>query len=541
MATRSPQANFIRDAAGGLSLAGLLVPEAIAYSGIAGLPAAAGLAAAVVGPIAYATIGRGRLVVVSATSGAAAVLAAAVDSSGIAGSARTTTAAVLIAFVGMFLLLGALLRLASLTNFISRAVLQGFGFGLAVTIAIGQLPKLLGLAIEPSAPWVTLYSIAAHLGQIHLPSLLLGATSILLLKATRRFKAVPAAVLLTLATILAMRLGPADHLGIAIVGPVSVSIPMPGLPSLPPSGWSRLAQLALPIALVILAESWATIKALANANHDIPSPEREIAALGIANVASTLCHGLPVGAGFSASNANASLGTVSRLGAVIAAFAVLAISLLLPDWIAFIPRPLLAGIVIFALLHALSLAPIAELFRLDRDQWVACVAAVGVLALGIMNGLLFAIALSLVGLLRRLAYPRISELGQTGTHDFVDCAVHSQARRIEGVLIVRPNAPLFFANADAVLNAITKMASASNARFVVLSLEESDDLDSTAVEEVREFVEQMAGEGRSVRIARAHDQVRWVLARAGLAELSRDATYSVADAIREINQSEARS
>lgn len=541
MATRSPQASFIRDAAGGLSLAGLLVPEAIAYSGIAGFPPAAGLAAAVAGPIAYATIGRGRLVVVSATSGAAAVLAAAVDSSGIASSSRAATAAVLIALVGLFLLVGALLRLASLTNFISRAVLQGFAFGLAVTITIGQLPKLLGLSIGSATPWATLYSIFERLDQVHVASLLLGVASIIVLKAARRFKALPAALLLTLATIVAMRLGPADHLGIAIVGPVSVSVAMPGLPSLPPSGWLRLAQLALPIALVILAESWTTIRALASADHEVPSPEREIAALGIANAASTLCHGLPVGAGFSASNANASLGTASRLGALIAALAVLAISLALPDWIAFIPQPLLAGIVIFALLHALSLAPIAELFRLDRDQWVACAAAVGVLALGIMNGLLFAIALSLIGLLRRLAYPRISELGQSGSHDFVDCTVHSQAKKIEGILIVRPNAPLFFANADAVLNAIARKASASNARFVVLSLEESDDLDSTAVEEVREFVEQMSGEGRSVRIARAHDQVRWVLARAGLAELSRDATFSVADAVHDIKSKRARS
>jgi len=520
------------DLLGGISLSGLMLPEAIAYSAIAGLPPSFGVSAAVIGPLGYSIVGRSRLAVVTATSGAAALLAAAIANAGLPNVQRVDCAIALILLVGLFFILGALLRLSALTSFVSRAVLQGFGLGLAITISIRQLPILLGVAVNQSAPLEILGSLVAHIEKVDLPSALLGGGAIVFLGISRRLKFVAAGLVLTVGSTLAMHFGPAGHFGIAVAGPLGLELSLPHLPSIAIRDWGRLAQLAFPVALVLLAESWATVRSLAAARGDPVSPEREIAALGVANLASALLHGLPVGAGFSIGNANAQAGTASRLAAVIAAAAVALAAIAAAGWIELIPEPVLAAIVIAALAHALSPRPIYSLFRLGRDQWIAVTAAVGVLALGIVDGLLFAVALSVLGLLRRLAYPQLSVLGRTGDHDFVDCAVHEDARQIPGVLVIRPNAPLFFGNAEAVLVEVGRRARSKGDSTIVLSLEETDDLDSSALEAISDFRQGMTAQKRVLILARVHDRVRTILERGGLADLAATSTFSVDDAVK---------
>jgi anti-anti-sigma factor len=188
-------------------------------------------------------------------------------------------------------------------------------------------------------------------------------------------------------------------------------------------------------------------------------------------------------------------------------------------------------VVIAALIHALDPAPIARLFRLNRDQWVAFAAALGVLLLGVLNGMLMAIALSLAQLLYRWSHPVTSELGRVGTsHDFVDIGHHKDAARIAGVAIFRPNAPLFFANAETVLRTITRAVRQSGAHVLILSLEESDDLDSTALDALAEFSQSLRAIGCRLILARTHDRVRDVLSAAGFGALADSSTFSVADA-----------
>ena len=267
MAARGLRSPILADLIGGISLTGLMIPESIAYSAIAGLPPSFGAIAAVVGPLAYAIVGRSRLAVVTATSGAAALLAAA---------------------IGLFFLLGAAFRLASLTNFISRAVLHGFSLGLAITITIRQLPALFGLPVTQNAPLQILGSVIAHATDIHWPSALLGGAALLFLGLASRLRFMAAGLVVTLTAIIAMHFGPTGHFGIAIAGPLSFELAAPHVPSMAAKDWGRLAQLALPIALVILAESWATIRSLAAMRGDVVTAEREIAALGLANLASAL-------------------------------------------------------------------------------------------------------------------------------------------------------------------------------------------------------------------------------------------------------------
>jgi len=531
MAPPRLQSPIIADLIGGISLAGLMIPEAIAYSAIAGLPASFGLVAAIIGPIAYAIIGRSRLAVVTATSGAAALLAAAISNAGIPDVSRSDCALALTLLISLFFLLGAALRLASLTSFVSRAVLHGFGLGLAITITIRQLPNLLGLRVGGGTPLEILGSIIAELRDIHWPSALLGGLALLFVGVSRRLKVPASGLALTLAAILAMHFMPEGRFGIAAAGPVGLGFSAPHLPRLAVRDWARLAQLAFPIALVVLAESWATIRSLAASRGESVSAEREITALGLANLASALFRGLPVGAGFSIGNANEQAGTATRAGAAFAAIATGVVAVAAAGWVALIPEPVLAAIVVSALAHALSPKPIYSLFRLDRDQWVAVAAALGVLLLGIVNGLLLAVALSVLGLLRRLAYPSLSELGRTGTHDFVDCSTHPEAMPIAGMLVVRPNAPLFFGNAETILFDIGRRARQEGVGTIVLSLEETDDLDSSTLEALLEFRQAMAAQGRSLILARVHDRVRTILDRGGLSDLARAGTFSVDDAV----------
>ena len=531
MTARLARTPIIADLVGGVSLTGLMIPEAVAYSAIAGLPIAFGVTGAIVGPLAYALIGRSRLAVVSATSGAAALLAAAIGNAAIPGIPRADCAVALTVLVGLFFLVGAALKVASLTSFIARSVLHGFGFGLAVTIAIRQLPALLGLQAVSGAPWQIVAAIAQHIGDISPPSLMLGLGALLLLALSRQLKFTAGGLVIIIASAAIMKFAGPGHWGIATVGQITLAPALPHVPRIEWKDWARLAQFAFPIAVVILAESWATIRSLAAARGDPVSPQREIAALGLANIASGLVRGLPVGAGFSISNANAQAGTLDRLGAVLGAVSIALVALSAANAIALIPEPVLAAIVISALMHALSVKPFIALFRLGRDQWVALVAAAAVLVLGLINGLLVAVALSLIGLLRRLAHPQLSELGRSGAHDFVDCSTHAEAKPVSGMLIIRPDAPLFFGNADSVLGAIGRRARLLNSRTVILSLEESDDLDSSTIEALADFSRDMAAQDRSLFLARVHDRVRAILIRGGLAELAVTGTFSVDDAV----------
>jgi MFS superfamily sulfate permease-like transporter len=307
-----------------------------------------------------------------------------------------------------------------------------------------------------------------------------------------------------------------------------------------PAMWARLMQLAAPIALIVFAESWGTMRGLALRHGDAISPNRELAAIGVANVAAALAQGMPVGAGFSAGSANESAGAASRVAALTAAVALLLLGLFAGPLIARIPEPVLAAVVIGALTHALSPAPIVTLFRIERDQWIALAAALGVLAFGVLNGMLAAIALSIAQLLYRLSHPSVSELGQVGaSHDFVDITAHPDAHALPGLVIFRPNAPLIFANAESVLRTIGAQVRAGPVQTVVLSLEESNDLDATAVEVIGEFCAVLAKSGRRVILARVHDRVRQVLTMAGLGALARGSTFSVADAVRAAGRSDA--
>jgi len=411
--------------------------------------------------------------------------------------------------------------------------LRGFALGIALTIILHQLPIVTGAKIE--APDILIFCVAflRSLPAWHLMSVATGGVALILLLLLRRYPAIPGPFIVLIAGVAAARWFDLHDQGVALVGAVDASLAWPSLPRLGWNDYSRLAQFTLPLVLILFAESWGTIRTLALRHDDSVDANRELAALGIANIASALVQGMPVGAGFSAGSASEAAGSTSRITGVVAAAGLVVMVLFAMPLIATLPEPVLAAVVIAALTHALDPAPLVRLWHLDRDQYVALGAAVGVLALGVLDGMLLAIALSLAALLQRLASPRAARLGRLGdSHDYVDVARHGDAVAPPTIAIWRPTAPLFFANAERMLGLVASGTRADPAmRAVVLSLEESYDLDSTALDALIEFDRTMSRGGFRVQLARLHDRARDLIVAAGGTDLDARSSYSVDDAI----------
>jgi sulfate permease, SulP family len=520
----------------------------VAYAGLAQLPATHALTAAMVGLGIYALFGGSRFAIVAPTSSTAILAAAAVLSSpGLAGAAdpsayqQAFTALVLLAGAALMLLAWA--RQGQLSAFVSRPVLRGFAFALAITIVIKQLPDALGFALPRGAGSDPLHVLAYATMNVHawhLPSIAVALAAAAAIAGLRRWPQLPASMIVIGVAIGAAYMLELQSLGVAEVGAIERPALQLRLPALPTSEWLRLGELAFGLVVLVFAESWGSMRTLALARGDVLDPNRELLVLGACNVASALLQGLPVGAGFSASSANAAAGAGSRR-AGFAALGVIAAALVvaLPA-LHLLPRPVLAVAVISALWHALSPRPLLAVWRMGRDRALVVGAVAAVLLLGVLDGMLAAIALSLVVALRQFSNPVVHELGQLdGSRNFVVLDGHTGAARTPGLLILRPEEPLFFASAERVAaEVVGRVKRGDRVVAVVLSLEESADLDSTAVECLLELDRRLSRDGCPLVLARIKDPVQALLARLDPQGLGGPARmfWSVADAVQALRE-----
>ena len=522
-----------RDFGAGLAIAGLLLPEAVAYAGLAGLDPARGLAAAIAGCFAYGLFGRSRFAIVAPTSSSAVILAAILADPALSVAEKSTLAVIATGLVGLLFLGASLLRLGALASFIARPVLRGFAFALALSIIIRQLPLLTGVAVAGRDPFHILGETLRRAPEWNGSSLAVGVAALAALIVSRRFPRLPGAALVLAAAIVAAMLFDLEAHGVASVGRMDFVLLLPGLPDFAAADLPHVAPLCLPLVLILFAESWGTVRSLSLRRGDAVDADQELRALGLANLASALMRGMPVGAGFSAGSASEAAGAQSRFAAL---FAALLLALLVGfglEIVARLPEPVLAAVVIAALLHALDPTPFVQLNRVDRDQYLAVIAALGVFLAGILNGMLIAIALSFLLLVHRLSSRHVILLGRLrGGHDFVDIDRHPDAAPVADIVILRPAQPLFFGNADPVLGEVARKARlAVAARGIVVSLEETFDLDSTALDALQEFDAAMRRSGRDVVYARVHDRVRDLLSAAGAVDMAARGAFSVDDAV----------
>ncbi|MEQ7874719.1 SulP family inorganic anion transporter [Sphingomonas sp. ASV193] len=529
MSPKLRDGEFGSDFRAGLTVAALLIPEGLAYSKIAGLTPSHGLIAALAGLSIYAFVGRSRDAVVSATSASAAAMAAAIGR--FPTFPASEIALVVGTLAGLLLLTFGVAKLGLLASFVSRPVLRGFAFGLAIAIVTRQLPALLGLPASKGGFLAQLVTLAAQLGDIRPLNAAIGLGALAVILILRLLSpAIPgSAAVLALGIGIASLVNLSAH-GITEVGRIDLAFVLPGLPHLDARLELSLLLAAAPIALIIFAESWGSIRALALLRGDPVSSNRELVALGLANLGSAALGGQAVGAGFSASSANASAGSTSRLAGGFAAGVLALLLLVATPLLARLPDPVLAAVVVAALVHALDPRPLIKLWQIERDFWIAVAAALGVLVSGVLWGLLGAVCLSVLAIVRRLATPQVVELGRLeDSDDFVELSRHADAHVQPGVLVLRPGEPLFFANVESIMMTSEARILTSEARLLVLSLEESDDLDSTAIETLGESARRLKQNGRELRLARVKDPVRDLLVKGGnaTAHLAASATRSV--------------
>ncbi len=515
MTTRIPLADLLA----GLSIAGLLLPEAVAYSGVANLPPQAGVVALFAGLIGYGLIGRSRYAIVTATSSSAAVLASAMVALGASDVAqRLTLAAALVVGTGVAFLLAAALRLGAISTLIARPVLRGYAFGLAVVIAVRQWPHLVNMPVHSSGFFALLAELLRGYGAWELPSLLCGLGALAGLFALERVPRLPGALIVILASIAAA--GYLAAHGVVLTGPIHLALRLPDFVLPQGVGWLPLIEYSLALMFILFAESYGSIRTYA-LRHDEPvQPNRDLLALGVANLAAGLLHATPVGAGYSGTSANEAAGAQSRVAGLYCAAIVLVLVLLFLGWIELIPEPVLAAIVIHALSKSLRPSVFSNYLRWRRDRLIVLAAVLAVMIFGVLNGLLAAIAFSLAMLVRSLATPRLAVLGRVGEHDYVSVSRFPEALTRPDLLVLRPEEPLFFANAEPLMSRVREQVLAQpTAKVLVLSLEESPDLDSTALEALGEFCGWFARRGGELRIARLKDTAREALLLARVAQL----------------------
>ena len=530
----SGEARWGTELLAGVAVAGVLLPEAVAYAAIAGVEPMHALLAALLGLCLYPLFGSSRFAVVAPTSSSAAVFASAV----VVGGPAMGYA--LVGLTGALFVVAAALRAGFLGAFISRPVLRGFAWALGLTIMLKQLPYIAGLQVHGTQTGPLLWQLLSQATQWHRPSLLLGTAALALwlglYHGLRRWLFLPTSLLvLGLGVALSAALGLGAQ-GVALVGNIAWQPLAWSLPNLRSEHWLHAIELAPALLLILFAESWGSVRSLALQSGDRVDANRELLALGAANLTCGLVQGLPVGAGFSAAAANYSAGGRSKWAGVIAALTLALLLWLARPWLALLPLPVLAAVVIGILSHNVWPSAVLKSLHLGGDAWLALAAAVGVFGLGVLPGMLLAVALSLLLALRRFAQPLVTELGLLpGTRDYLDRKLHPDAVTQAGTVIMRPEEPLFFANAEQVFLYVLRRVDRAQARVVVLSLEVCDDLDSTAVEALAEFAASLQLQGKELLLARVKDRPRAALVRMGLTDAAVGGValfWSVDDAAR---------
>jgi MFS superfamily sulfate permease-like transporter len=531
--------NRWRDLLAGLSIAGLLLPEAVAYSSIAAVPPQAGVIALFAGLLCYALLGTSRFAIVSATSSSAAVLAAATATlaNGDSGLRMTLAIGLVLVTGGLFVLAG-LFKLGSVTSFIAKPVLRGFALGLALTIILKQFASIVDVHLSNGNLIRFVPQLLEQWSQWNRVGLLVAAVALLVLGLCARLRHVPGGLLVVALGIAAGQWLNLPAYGVDLIGVIDLSLEVPRLPVLPFADWLRLGELAFAMVMILYAESYGSITSFALKHNDRVSSNRDLLALGAANLLSGLFHGMPAGAGYSATSANEAAGAGSRMSGVVAAVVVLLIVLTVLPYIALTPEPVLAAIVIYALARGLSLQPLGRYFIWRRDRLLVICAVAAVLVLGVLDGLLVAVAISVVLMLKQMSSADIQVLGQMGSsHDYVDVQRHPDAHVIPGVLIVRPSEALFFANVERILGGALRLARHAEppVHTIILSLEESPDLDGTSIEALEVFFLQVRALDKLLILARLKHEAKAVLSMLPTQELEQVflSGLSVDDAVQQ--------
>jgi high affinity sulfate transporter 1 len=510
-----------RDFLAGLTVCAILIPEGMAYAQLAGVPPQAAFYAAPIGLLAYAVFGSSRQLVVAVSSAVAIISAATISELAPADSAQyiALTAALAI-LAGLISIAFGALRLGRIAQFFSESVLTGFVFGLALLITVKQIPKILGIEAHGDTAVALVRDMLPHLKETELLTLAVGACGIAaMLLLQRRLPKVPAALVVLLGSIAVSAALGLEALGVEVVGVLPAGLAGPSLPGVGLDAVPQLIGGALGIALVAFAEEIGPANEFAREHGGKIDPNRELIALGAANTGAGLFSGFPIGSSLSKSAANDRAGAKTPASLITAAAATALVALFLTPLFKPLPEATLGAIVVVAVAGMMKVGKMRQLWRLRQAEfWLALIALVGVLVMPTLPALAIAVLVSLVMLVWRSSQARLTFLGRTrGGLEPVDLRTAPGAV-IPGLLIVRPDEMLFFANVASVRDEVVQAVADSDPRptVVLLDLGLTPQVDVPVVEALEDLHRRLGADGIELWLSNLRPDARQLLERAGV-------------------------
>ncbi|MCA1371463.1 SulP family inorganic anion transporter [Bradyrhizobium sp. BRP14] len=519
------QASWLRsDVSAGLAIAAVGLPSAIAYPAIAGLPPETGLYASITPLVAYALFGPSRRLIVGPDAATMTVLAAVLTTvfatPGIATD-RVSAAALLALIVGLLCLIARAVRLGVLATFLSRPILTGFFAGISLSILVGQIKRFTGVDIGSEGLVAPVLELAREASSIHWPSLIFALGCFVLLQVARALHSpVPGPVIVVVLSVLLSFLFDFEGRGIAVVG----SIPE-GLPSitLPRMGGLPLDTLFIgggAIFLVSFGAGIITARSFGELGGYQVDPNRELSGFGAANIAAGLFGTFPITASDSRTAVNFAVGGRSQIASLVAAATLIAVLLFLGNVLRILPIPALGAILAATALSLIDLAALKQVWRVSRMEFVfALIAMWGPIGLGVLNGVVIAIAATLIYILRQSMYPHDALLGRIPDRDgFYKLHREPEARAVPGFGACMIQGSLLFFNADYIQTRLLAIADAlpPGTRWLVIDASAIPQIDTTATGMLEEAYEEMKKRGMALGFAELHTDARAILDRAGV-------------------------
>jgi high affinity sulfate transporter 1 len=515
------------DIVAGLVLTAVLVPVGMGYAQAAGLPPIAGLYATILPLLVYALFGPSRILILGPDSSLAAIIAATVAPLALGDPTRAGDLAAGLALVsGTFCIAFGALRLGILTELLSKPIRIGSLNGIALTVFVGQLPRLFGFSVRaegvPGTARAFMEGVAA--GRTNTTALALGLGSIALILACRRWRPrIPGVLLAALgSTALTAALGLATTAGVPVVGPLPAGLPGFHVPAVSLAEIGAMLAGGLAIAVISMADTSVLSRTFAGRSGVRVDQNQELVALGAANIGAGLFQGFAVSASASRTPVAAQAGARTQLAGVVGAVTIGIILVVAPGLTTNLPEAGLAAIVMTACLALVDIRGSVQLWRLRPSEFVlSMVCFVGVAIAGVVPGIFFAVALALGQFFWRAWRPYSAVLGRVdGLKGYHDLTRYPDARTPDGLILFRWDAPLFFANAEVFRQQIEAAIAAAPTptRWVVVAAEPVTDVDMTAADMLAELISSLEADGTSLRFAELKDPVKDRLRRYGLVD-----------------------
>jgi SulP family sulfate permease len=522
---------LLSDILAGISVCVVMIPSVIAYAGLMGLPPQHGLYAALVPLIVYAFFGSSRQVIVGPDIAISLLIASAIGPLANGNPARAATLAAVVALLsGLLLLLGARVKIGAVADFLSKPVLVGYMTGAALILMASQVNKVFAISLKNNDFFPRLGELALKLNQTHWRTLAFGFGLLALLIVIKRIAPKsPAALFVCIVAVIASIVFHLDRYGIDTVGKFPSGLPKFSIPDITWADIHALFPAAIGIALLTYTEGILLARAFAAKNSYEVNPNQELVGLGLADVLSSFFQGFAVTGSQARTTLNDSAGGKTQLASLVAA-GTLALSLLfLTPLMAQLPVVTLAVILIYAGFGLVEFDAMKRIYRFyPKSAMISALTTIGVLAAGVIPGILIGVALSLLGLINRVSHPHDAVLSSVPGHGFHDLGDLSRMSTIPGLIAYRFYAPLLFPNAGHFVTRIRSIVAASPTpiRWFLLDAQAITDIDVTAAEALHALNAELRQKGIALKIAHANPPLRIILQKIGFAsEISEESFY----------------